>query len=96
MSSGNNYEYQQAVGVEEQFTGSFFWTTVGYDLKYTSTLTWDHSHMATTTNTNTSTDSLSITEPAPPGPCNPQYTGFPQFDVYQDNIFGSFAFWGVN
>lgn len=100
VSNGNNYEIQQAFSIEVQSQGTFFWQTVGYDFKQTSTFTWDHSHMTTNANTNTSTDTLTIVGPpcpaAPPGPCNPQYTGFPQFDVYQDNIFGSFAFWGVN
>ena len=100
VSSGNNYEYQHAFSIEVQFVGTFFWQTVGYDFKQTSTFTWDHGHMTTNTNTNTSTDTVTIVGPscpaAPPGPCNPQYTSFPQFDVYQDNIFGSFAFWGVN
>jgi hypothetical protein len=100
VTSGNNYEYQEAVGIEIAVQGTFFWQSVQFDFKETDTFTWDHSHMVTNTNTSTSTGSLSITGPscpaAPPGPCNPQYTGFPQFDVYQDNVFGSFAFWGIN
>jgi len=43
---------------------------------------------------------LSITGPPCAGvnfPCNPTYNGIPsEFDVYQDNIYGTFMFNGVN
>jgi hypothetical protein len=100
VSSGNTYTFQQAFGLEEKVAGAFFWQTVQYDFKQSSTFTWVHSHLLTTNNITDSIDSLSITGPpcpAPlPGPCNPAYSGLPQFDVYQDNIFGGFMFWGVN
>ncbi len=100
VSSGNTYTFQEAFGLEEKAAGSFFWQTVQYDFKQSSTFTWVHSHLLTTNNITDSTDSLSITGPPcpapPPGPCNPAYSGLPEFDVYQDNIFGEFMFWGVN
>lgn len=100
VSTGNTYTFQEAFGLEEKVGGSFFWQSVQYDFKQTSTFEWDHSFLQTSNNISDSTDSLSITGPpcpaAPPGPCNPQYTSVPEFDVYQDNLFGSFMFWGVN
>ncbi len=99
-SNGNTYTFQEAFGLEEKVGGSFFWTSVQFDFKQTSTFTWVHSFLLTTNNISDSTDSLSITGPPcpapPPGPCNPLYAGLPEFDVYQDNLFGAFMFWGVN
>jgi len=100
VATGNTYTFQQAFGLEEKVGGSFFWQSVQFDFKQSSTFTWTHSHLLTTTNITDSTDTLSITGPPcpapPPGPCNPAYAGFPEFDVYQDNLFGSFMFWGIN
>jgi len=99
-SSGSTYTFQEAFGLEEKVAGTFFWQTVQYDFKQSSTFTWTHSFLLTTNNITDSTDTLSITGPPcpapPPGPCNPAYSGFPEFDVYQDNFFGSFMFWGIN
>jgi len=99
-SSGNTYTFQEAFGLEEKVGGSFFWQSVQYDFKQTSTFTWVHSFLLTSNNISDSTDTLSITGPPcpapPPGPCSPAYSGFPEFDIYQDNIFGAFMFWGVN
>lgn len=97
--AGKTYTFQEAFGLEEKIGGSFFWQSVQYDFKQTSTFNWVHSFLLTSNSITDSTDSLSITGPpcpASPGPCNPAYSGFPEFDVYQDNIFGSFMFWGVN
>jgi len=66
VSSGNNYEYQEAVGIEVAVNGTFFWQSVQFDFKQTDTFTWDHGHMVTNSNTNTSTGSLSITGPSCP------------------------------
>ena len=99
ISNGSNYMTQEAFGVEVKVGGSFFWQTVQFDFKQSSTFTWTHSNLSTSTTISDSTDSLSITGPpcpANPGPCSPQYSGFPEFDVYQDNFFGTFMFWGVN
>jgi hypothetical protein len=102
--TGNIYTFTQAFGIEVKVGGSFFWQSVQYDFKTTQTFEWDHSFLLTTNNITDSTDTLSITGPPcpapPPGPCNPAYTpklpnSPPEFDVYQDNFFGSFMFWGV-
>jgi hypothetical protein len=99
-SSGGTYTFQEAFGLEEKVGGTFFWVSVQYDFKQSSTFTWVHSFLLTSNDITDSTDALSITGPPcpapPPGPCNPAYSGLPEFDVYQDNIFGSFMFWGVN
>lgn len=52
---------------------------------------------STITDTNMQTDQLQITGPGCTGsPCNPAYSGPGEFDVYQDNIYGTFMFWPVN
>lgn len=88
--------FSQEFGVEEKTAGTFFWQSVEFDFKETSTLTWMNSWQNTVTNTSTQTNTLSITGPpcpAPVEPCNPQYTEPHEFATYQDNLYGTFMFW---
>lgn len=85
----------ETFGIDVAFTSTIFIDSLSEDLKYSQTLTW--TDMASTSDTTTATqiDSLSITGPpctATTLPCVPTYSGPPEFDVYQDNIYGSFMF----
>lgn len=94
LGRSSAYQEQVEFGIDVSLSGSFF-------AKFSSTLnisqTFTHTHEASSSVTSTGTviDSLSITGP-PCGsntpPCSPVYTGPSEFDVYQDNIFGSFMF----
>lgn len=100
QSSSTTVTTTQAYGIDASFTGSAFLATWSADFKDMQTLT--SIQLATTSMTNTGTTSamLSITGPPCSGtsfPCNPTYGGIPsEFDVYQDNIYGTFMFNGVN
>jgi len=93
QGQGAQFTFAQTFAVEEQFTSSWIIAAFKYDLKQSNTLTWSHGYNHTITNTSSQTDTLSVTG-APcvvsGGTCNPAYTGPTQFDVYQDNLFGTF------
>lgn len=86
-------------GVDVSFKASFFITSLQYDLKYQNQLTWTDTSSSSVTSTTTKIDTLTITGPpcqTNSAPCVPAYTGPGEFDVYQDNIYGTFMFNPVN
>jgi hypothetical protein len=94
VSTGLSHQFKQAFGASQEFGTSFFGffnstTTMTESL----TLTWNHSWLDTLTTTTTLTDALSVKGPPDPPP---SYSGPTQFIVYQDNLFGTFAFVPVN
>jgi hypothetical protein len=92
----------QSFGIENKFSGSFFIASVTYDLSQTFTLTWTNTAATTITNTQTQTDTAYISGPPCGSPyCTPSYSGIApsqpaNFDVFQDNLFGTFMFYGTN
>lgn len=90
VASGATNTIKQAFGVSESFGGGFlglFDSTV--TIGESETLTWNYSYLNTLTTTTTLTDALSVKGPPDPPPT---YTGPVEFVVYQDNLFGTFAF----
>ena len=84
---------QQAFSVDEKFNSGFFFASVTYELKETGTLTWTAQTQNTITTTQVTTDTLYIQGPPCTGsPCNPGYVSPAEFDVYQDNLYGTFMF----
>ena len=80
-------------GVDFSFSSSLFFTSFQRDLKYSNTYTTTYQTNSTLTSTTTDNDALTIVGPSCTGnPCTPQYAGPPSFEVYQDNIWGTFAF----
>ncbi len=97
LSNGQAYTYQQAFGLEEKYGGTKFGFGVTNDLKQNQTLTWVNSTNSSITNTNSETDLLSITGPSCfSSPCSPSYSGPPEFQVFQDNLYGTFMFNPIN
>jgi hypothetical protein len=90
----------QAYGTDASFTGSAFLAGLSASFKDTQTFTTIQQNSVSITNNSSVGSTLSITGPPCPGttlPCNPTYDGNPsEFDVYQDNIYGTFMFNGVN
>lgn len=94
--------YSQTFSVDDSFSGSVFIITFGDDLKNSSTLTWTTDAQSSITTSTTSTASLSVQGPPcnnvvqEQGPCVPVYDALgnepTQFDVYQDNLYGTFMF----
>jgi hypothetical protein len=88
---------QQEFALEEDASTSFFAASVKVVIKDSSTLTWTSTWQSTITNTSTQTDELTIASPPCSGdPCNPSYAGPGEFDVYTDNLYGTFVFIPVN
>ena len=99
QSQGAKNEFSQVFGVEVSFGGTVFLTKFQKTLTFSQTLKWSHEWNRKMTSTNSSTSSLSITGPpcvTPGSPCNPNYTGSTQFDLYEDVLYGTFLFNPVN
>ena len=88
---------QQEFALEEDASASIFAASIKVVVKESSTLTWTSTWQSTITTTSTQTDELTIASPPCSGdPCNPSYAGPGEFDVYTDNIYGTFVFIPVN
>jgi len=97
LGQSSTYSYQVMFGTDLSFGGSGWLSGLTVDIKDSSTLKWTSVYNSMITDTDTQLDQLQITGPSCTGsPCNPQYTGPGEFDVYQDNIYGTFMFWPVN
>lgn len=98
LGRSSSHQTKVGFGVDTSLSGSFL-AKLTASLSVSFTLTQTHESGTSVTSTTSQIDTLSITGP-PCGsqtpPCVPVYTGPPQFNVYQDNIFGSFMFNPVN
>ena len=91
----------QTFSVDASVSNQFF-VTFSAELKSSSTLTWTNDAQSSITSTATSTGSLEVQGPpcnnavANQGPCLPVYdadgTQPVQFQVFQDNVYGTFMF----
>jgi hypothetical protein len=92
----------QSFSVEDSYKGHFFFADASYSITVTGTLTWINKSMTSITNTQTQTDTAYIQGPPCGTPyCTPTYSGIApaqpaNFNVYQDNLFGTFMFYGTN
>jgi hypothetical protein len=86
---GAKTTYSDAFAVEEKFNASFFYTSVSYDLKQSLTFTWVDQWNKTTTNMTGEAASVQIVGPTTP------YSGPDEFNVYVDNIYGTFMVFPV-
>ncbi len=88
-------------GISDSLAGSFFGVEITYKATYSGSVALDNKTETSITNTTTNSASATVYGPTCTGsPCNPLYSGVPpaqpgEFDVYQDNLYGSFMFWGV-
>lgn len=90
VAQGTKNETKQTFGVSIEFNTSFIGLfSSSTTIKETQTLTWDYSRLDTLNTSQTLTNQLSVKGPPDPPPT---YTGPTQFILYQDNIFGTFAF----
>jgi hypothetical protein len=81
-----------AAAGKDSFGFSNFLADLQAKLTISDTLTWQHKSSSSTTNQTTKTASLTVTGPT--GADN--YTGPIEFDVYQDNLYGTFMFSFIN
>ena len=88
--------------ITEQFKGSLWLVSATSKMTESGSITTTNQKQTSVTNTNTQSTIVTIEGPTCSGtPCSPSYSGVAPaqpalFDVYQDNIYGSFMFWGVN
>ena len=101
-----NKSYSQTFSLDQSFQvgGNFgsFVLMFTSELKQSDTLTWTLMYQNSTSMATVSTASLSVQGPpcgnmiAGQGPCSPVYDASgnqpTQFDVYQDNLYGTFMF----
>jgi uncharacterized protein YjdB len=84
--------YQAGWSTEESFSGSFL-ANFSLDFKQSGTFQWSDGWNSTESQGVTNQNQISITGPSycPPGSttCTP-YTGPEEFDIYEDNIYGTF------
>ena len=90
--------YEQSFSLDEKFSTGIFFDSLTIDIKETGSLTLPNQTLSTITNTAVQTDSLYIQGPpaCTGSPCLPQYVSPAEFDVYQDNLYGTFMFNPVN
>jgi hypothetical protein len=86
--------YMQTFGVDASFTGGIFLGDLMVDIGITQTLNWTNTAGTSVTSSNTQTDNAVIKDPACNGTvfCSPASTAPLQWNVYQDNVYGSFEF----
>jgi hypothetical protein len=94
LGTTSSYQTEGSWGVDVSISASWL-VSFSADLKKSWTSTQTHQSSSLTTNTTTQVGSVSITGPScgsSTPPCSPVYTGPSEFDVYQDNVFGTFMF----
>lgn len=88
--------------VANDVKGHFFWTSLEYKLTYSGSVTMTNEKKTSDTTTSSSTDTATIYGPTcSANPCSPAYSGVApsqpsSFNVYQDNLYNSYMFYGVN
>lgn len=101
QGQGTSSTQQQSFGLDVSISGSGFWSALSADFKTSQMLTWTTSVDTSITNTTTSTALASVTGPTCTvssglNSCNPQYTGPVEYEIYQDNQYGTFMFFPVS
>lgn len=93
---GAKYTFGLGYSWEEKFSASFFESSWSQDVKLSDTLTWTDQWSTTNSKANVNSATGSVTGPAcivSGSTCNPVYTGPTQFEVFQDNVYGTFMFY---
>jgi hypothetical protein len=88
QSEGAKFTYSQTYSVEDQFKGTGFLSGFSAALKNSTTLTWVNQFNQSTNVSHGQTAAFTIQGPS----C---WAGPANYDVYQDNLYGTFVFWPV-
>lgn len=83
------YKYEVTYSVEDKFKGTGWLAGFTVDLTDKNVFTWSHEFDQSTNSSRGQQSSFTIVGPAA------GYTGPCQFDVFQDNRYGTFMFWPV-
>jgi hypothetical protein len=99
QSQGLQHTFQQTFAIESVFKAGAFIGALTATITTQFQFTWKHETEHKITTGTTSNGQLSITGP-PCNPsglvCNPVYSTPSQFDVYEDNLYGTFVFIPAN
>jgi hypothetical protein len=87
-SKGTSSSHSESFGVALTVSGKF--SDYSASLKVADTMTWTSSQSSTIANTSAATQIASFTLGAPCTSCT--YTGPTVFEVYEDNVYGTFMF----
>jgi len=87
-TTGRSGSTTYSVGYSKESKLNAFQNMISIDLKDSQTLTWTNKWSSQTTQMQGQTGTLSITGPA----YSDNYTGPTSFQVYQDNVYGTFMF----
>ena len=91
--SGSSNSLGTTFSIDLSETSSTSFATFTSELKISNQLTWTHTQNASVMKSTMYTNALSISGPCTtPAGCTPAYAGPSVFDVYQDNIWGTFYF----
>lgn len=96
---GSSQKFTQTFGMEESWSGTVFGIGLTTTLGQSSTLSWTNQTNSSITSTSSSTAKASITGPpcsVSGSSCSPTYAGPTEFDIYEDNFYGTFFFNPVN
>jgi len=80
--------HSQSYGVAQSVSAKY--ADFSASLKVAGTMTWTNQQSSTIANTSTATQIASFTLGSPCASC--AYTGPTVFEVYEDNVFGTFMF----
>jgi hypothetical protein len=105
VANGTSYKTVQSFALETNFSVTaniplnIFSNAISVKTNFTNSFTTTQSYQQTITTTTMQQDMLSVTGPNCPAvtpPCNPQYSGPPEFVIYQDSLFGSYMFYPLH
>ena len=86
---GAKTTYSDGFSLEEKFAASFFWEALSYDMKQSTTFEWVDQWNKNTTNMTGESATVQIVGPTG------SYSGPEEFNVYVDNIYGTFMVFPV-
>lgn len=89
---GSSDTYQVGLGFDLKFKTGLFFAKVKTEIKVDNTATWVNKWSSLSTSTSGQQASLSVTGPA----TSDNYTGPTRFEVWRDNVYGTFMFYPVN
>jgi len=96
---GATYDYSQTYATETTFNNSLFIFSLGKTISQSNKVEWTDMWDQYLTTSNTQTAAASITGPpcvVSGSTCNPVYNKSTQFDLYEDNLYGTFLLFPLN
>ncbi len=91
--SSAQHSFSTTFSVDVSFASNALFLGFASDLKASEMLTWTHTQGSSVTTSTLYSNALSVSGPCTtPAGCSPAYTGPSIFDIYQDNVWGTFYF----